>query len=107
RRFRFISLKPKFNDKFVDLLRLKGFSNDFIHGFINKVNLLNEKIKSDKNLGEGFQIGHSFFCSNNADKPEKEWFEDIVKYEIAPLLEEYWFDDIEKSKAEVKKLLAE
>jgi 5-methylcytosine-specific restriction protein B len=107
RRFRFISLKPKFNDKFVDLLRLKGFSNDFIHGFINKVNLLNEKIKSDKNLGEGFQIGHSFFCSNNADKPEKEWFEDIVKYEIAPLLEEYWFDDIEKSQAEVKKLLAE
>jgi 5-methylcytosine-specific restriction protein B len=107
RRFRFISLKPKFNDKFVDLLRLKGFSNDFIHSFINKVNLLNEKIKSDKNLGEGFQIGHSFFCSNNVNKPDKEWFEDIVKYEIAPLLEEYWFDDIEKSQAEVKKLLAE
>ena len=107
RRFRFISLKPKFNDKFVELLISKGFSKDFIHGIINKINLLNEKIKSDKNLGEGFQIGHSFFCSNNVNKPDKEWFEDIVKYEIAPLLEEYWFDDIEKSHAEVKKLLAE
>lgn len=107
RRFRFFPLKPKFNDKFVDLLSSQGFSNDFIHAFIAKVNSLNEKIKSDKNLGEGFQIGHSFFCSNNVDKPDKEWFEDIVKYEIAPLLEEYWFDDIEKSQAEIKLLLAE
>jgi 5-methylcytosine-specific restriction protein B len=107
RRFRFISLNPKFNDKFVELLKLKGFSKDFIHSITNKINLLNEKIKSDKNLGEGFQIGHSFFCSNNVNKPDKEWFEDIVKYEIAPLLEEYWFDDIEKSQAEVRKLLAE
>ncbi|MDW7731948.1 MAG: AAA family ATPase [Methanolobus sp.] len=104
RRFRFISLKPKFNDKFVDLLSSQGFSTDFIHDVIAKVNSLNEKIKSDKNLGEGFQIGHSFFCNNNVNKPEQEWFENIVKYEIAPLLEEYWFDDIEKSQDEIKLL---
>ncbi|KXS44100.1 MAG: ATPase [Methanolobus sp. T82-4] len=107
RRFRFMPLKPKFNDKFVDQLISQGFSKDFIYHIINKINLLNEKIKSDKNLGEGFQIGHSFFCNNNVNKPEQEWFEDIVKYEIAPLLEEYWFDDIEKSQAGINMLLSE
>ena len=107
RRFRFISLKPKFNEKFVELLNSQGFTSDFIRSIITKVTSLNEKIESDKNLGEGFQIGHSFFCANKKDKPEKEWFEDIVKYEIAPLLEEYWFDDIEKSQTEVKLLLSE
>ncbi len=107
RRFRFIPLKPKFNNKFIDLLISQGFSKDFVLAVITKINSLNDKIQSDRNLGEGFQIGHSFFCTNNVNKPEREWFEDIVKYEIAPLLEEYWFDDIEKSKAEVRLLLSE
>ena len=107
RRFRFITLKPNFNQKFIDLLISKGFSRDFIQNIISKINTLNEKIKSDKNLGEGFQIGHSFFCNNKNNKSEKEWFEDIVKYEIAPLLEEYWFDDIETSQNKVKSLLAD
>ena len=107
RRFRFITLKPNFNHKFIDLLISKGFSQEFIQGIISKINTLNEEIKSDKNLGEGFQIGHSFFCSDKNDKSEKEWFEDIVKYEIAPLLDEYWFDDIDKSKNKADSLLAD
>jgi 5-methylcytosine-specific restriction protein B len=28
----------------------------------------------------------------------------IIKYEIAPLLKEYWFDDLEKAKEEIEKL---
>ena len=107
RRFRFVSLKPKFNDKFVDLLSTQVFSKYFIHNIIAKIDSLNQKIQSDKNLGEGFQIGHSFFCTNKMNKSENEWFKDIIKYEIAPLLEEYWFDDIEKSQAEIKLLLSE
>lgn len=107
RRFRFITLKPNFNQKFMDLLISKGFSREFIQGIISKINTLNEEIKADKNLGEGFQIGHSFFCSNKNSKSEKEWFEDIVKYEIEPLLEEYWFDDVELSENKVKCLLAD
>ena len=107
RRFRFITLKPNFNQKFIDFLISKGFIEEFIEDIIPKINTLNEEIKSDKNLGEGFQIGHSFFCSNKNNKSEKEWFEDIVKYEIAPLLEEYWFDDIDKSKNKADSLLAD
>jgi len=105
RRFRFVTLNPKFNKRFKDFLNSKGISKDFIQEISSKLNLLNEKIKSDKNLGQGFLIGHSFFCITNT-KNEKEWFEDIVKFEIAPLLEEYWFDDIEKVNNEVNLLLS-
>ncbi|AKB85361.1 AAA family ATPase [Methanococcoides methylutens] len=105
RRFRFIPLGPKFNQKFIDLLISQSFSKGFVDNMISKINSLNGKIKSDKNLGEGFQIGHSFFCNNKKDKSENEWFEDIVNYEIQPLLEEYWFDDIEKSQAAINRLL--
>jgi 5-methylcytosine-specific restriction protein B len=105
RRFRFVPLNPKFNNRFKDFLNSKGLSKDFIQEVSSKLNLLNEKIKTDKNLGQGFLIGHSFFCNTNS-KNEKEWFEDIVKFEIAPLLEEYWFDDIEKANNEVNLLLS-
>ena len=105
RRFRFITLKPKFNTLFRNFLVSKGLNNDFIQEIISKLNILNERIRKDKNLGEGFLIGHSFFCNVNSMN-EKEWFEDIVKFEIAPLLEEYWFDDITKAEKEVDLLLS-
>lgn len=105
RRFRFITLEPEFNQKFIDFLNSEGFSPEFINNIISKITSLNENIKSDKNLGEGFQIGHSFFCNHKNNKSEKEWFEDIIKYEIKPLLEEYWFDDLDKCETQVNHLL--
>jgi 5-methylcytosine-specific restriction protein B len=104
RRFRFITLKPKFNDRFKEFLSAKGFSKDFIQEISSKLNSLNVKIESDKNLGTGFLIGHSFFCNANSED-EREWFENIVKFEIKPLLEEYWFDDNEKVNDAIKELL--
>jgi len=105
RRFRFITLEPKFNNSFKDFLNSKGFSKDFIQEISSKLKLLNDKIKSDKNLGAGFLIGHSFFCNANSEN-ERKWFENIVKFEISPLLEEYWFDDSEKVKNEIDLLLS-
>jgi 5-methylcytosine-specific restriction protein B len=105
RRFRFISLEPKFNNRFKDFLKSKGISNDLIQEILSKISSLNGKIKSDKNLGSGFLIGHSFFC-NPDSKNERRWFENIIKFEIAPLLEEYWFDDREKVKNEIELLLS-
>lgn len=105
RRFRFITLEPKFNNRFKDFLSSKGFSKDFIQEMSSKLNLLNAKIKSDKNLGSGFLIGHSFFCNANSEN-ERKWFENIVKFEIRPLLEEYWFDDNEKVDNEINLLLS-
>ena len=105
RRFRFITLQPKYNSRFKDFLYLRGLSKDFIQEMCSKINLLNEKIRLDKNLGEGFLIGHSYFCNPNSHDGKK-WFEDIIKFEIAPLLAEYWFDDNEKVKNEVRLLLS-
>ena len=70
---------------------------------VKRFSYLNSEIKSDPNLGSGFRIGHSYFCDcSNADVF---WYQTIVKYEIAPLLEEYWFDDIENAKKHIEELL--
>mgnify|MGYP000017325103 CR=1 FL=1 len=44
----------------------------------NKLYKENEKIKSDRNLGLGFMIGHSFFCTAKTEN-ERNWFENIIK----------------------------
>ena len=55
---------------------------------------LNKKIASDKSLGKGFCIGHSYFCGQ--DTCTDEWLDSIVNYDILPMLSEYWFDDTAK-----------
>jgi 5-methylcytosine-specific restriction protein B len=58
--------------------------------------MLNDMITADDTLGEGFCIGHSYF-SNLSDVSDQTLGE-IIEFELAPLLKEYWYD--EKSKAE-------
>lgn len=55
---------------------------------------LNSEIKRDESLGEGFIIGHSYFC-NLSNVTDYE-LENIVEYEIIPLINEYWFDEPDK-----------
>ena len=65
-------------------------------------------------LGAGFIIGHSYFIpsfSLPADDPGlpehlNEWYASIIKYEIKPLLNEYWFDDPATADELVSALLA-
>ncbi|TLP36224.1 McrB family protein [Arcobacter arenosus] len=81
RRFTFLKMLPN-----TDLV-IKGFSNEFVK--------LNEQIKKD--LGEEYQIGHSYFMNI----PESDL--DFVKeYKIKPLLEEYYYGDEEKLKIALK-----
>lgn len=51
---------------------------------------INSYIADDKSLGKGFMIGHSYFCNKKAED-----LNNIIKYEILPLFEEYWYDDEE------------
>jgi 5-methylcytosine-specific restriction protein B len=68
---------------------------------------LNDQIARDSaNLGPGFCIGHSFFC----DPPEEaagheEWYRQVVDAEVAPLLREYYFDDIERAEKLIRALI--
>jgi 5-methylcytosine-specific restriction protein B len=46
-------------------------------------------------LGEGFCIGHSYFC--NLTEATDAALRSIVDYELSPLLREYWYDDRTKA----------
>ena len=62
---------------------------------IEKINTLNSTIREDINLGEGFQVGHSYFCPDGNTQYDNSWYEKKIKYKVEPLLKEYWFDDPE------------
>ena len=104
RRFIFIDIEPAFNKpQFRKDLESKNIDKDLINKIIEKFIKLNEIIKNDKTLGKGYTIGHSYFC--NRKNLNKEDYEDIINYEIAPTLREYWFDNEDKAEKEIKELL--
>ena len=105
RRFSFLSLFPQFNKKFNKHLQSSRFGKRLIKNIIDRFSKLNEEIISDNNLGDGYQIGHSYFCPDG-DKPyNNDWYNKKINYEIAPLLKEYWFDEPEKVTEIVEELL--
>lgn len=93
RRFSFVRIEPAFDN----FNFLRDFSNKFNNNYstiIQIIKQINDTIEKDKSLGSGFKIGHSYFCPNIKDrKGNKKDIEDIIRYEIIPLLEEYWYDD--------------
>jgi len=95
RRFAFIKMSPNFGDKFKSFADKRGLSQPLIERISSKLTSLNSVIKSEDSLGDGFEIGHSFFCTYISGNEER-WFSNILEYEIVPLLKEYWFDDMEK-----------
>lgn len=108
RRFIFVELEPGYaNEKFRNHLSYVGVEQDLIDKIQHKMGQLNDTIGQDsKNLGSGYKIGHSFFCPNEKGSYGEEWYKRIVKYEIEPLLHEYWFDNKEKVETEKNHLLA-
>ena len=54
---------------------------------------LNSEISLDETLGEGFCIGHSYFCGLTSDTVNVQTLSSIVEYELIPLFKEYWFDE--------------
>jgi 5-methylcytosine-specific restriction protein B len=105
RRFAFISLQPDYGENFRSFLGGKGISAAMMEHICSSITKVNGKIKEDTNLGEGFQIGHSYFCSYNTGEDENRWWNEIVSFELKPLLEEIWFDDSSKV-SEILKLLS-
>lgn len=91
RRFSFFEMQPAFeNEKFREIIKGKGN----LMKVIEAIEKLNEEICKDASLGKGFCIGHSYFCNLTDDNEET--LKNIINYEIAPMLKEYWFDDIKK-----------
>ena len=93
RRFAFYDMKPAFDSKQFKEYQEK-LNNDKFNSLIEKVKELNKEILADGSLGEGFCIGHSYFC--NLETIEDDKLSLIIEFELIPLLKEYWFDDKEK-----------
>lgn len=67
--------------------------NKKFESLVGCVQSLNEKIVADESLGEGFCIGHSYFCNMEPEDVTDEKLQGIVEYELIPMLKEYWFDE--------------
>jgi 5-methylcytosine-specific restriction protein B len=93
RRFSFFNMEPAFDsDGFIQYQN--SLNNETFNELIEKVKELNKEIASDKSLGKGFCIGHSYFCGH--DTCSDEWLRSVVDFDILPMLSEYWFDDTAK-----------
>lgn len=96
RRFAFVNLSPQLGDAFRAFLQARGISERLLEHVCDAIENVNQTISADKNLGEGFQIGHSFFCSKSTDDSEDLWWSSVLKFEIKPLLTEIYFDNLDK-----------
>ncbi len=106
RRFCFVDLEPCFGEeKYQNYLIQAGAEKKFVQEIVKKLEDLNERISKDKNLGNGFKIGHSYFCPQDGIETNKIWFENVILSEVEPLLKEYWFDNAEDAKRAVERLL--
>ncbi|MCD8291139.1 MAG: AAA family ATPase [Prevotella sp.] len=95
RRFSFFEISPAFDSdgfkKYQNYL-----DNNIFNQLIEKIKELNETIKKDDSLGKGFCIGHSYFCNLKKEECTLDRMQQVVEFDILPMLEEYWFDDNQK-----------
>lgn len=97
RRFAFFDIKPGFETPGFREYRM-ALDNEKFNKLISCIESLNREISVDESLGEGFCIGHSYFCNLQPDTIDDSWLYGVVEYELIPLLKEYWFDEPTKVK---------
>jgi hypothetical protein len=97
RRFAFYHLSPHFGENWLNYMQEKhAFSPQQLQDIKHRIEALNQYISNDSSLGKAFTIGHSYFTCSNQKMTAQDWFKHIVRSEIEPLLEEYWFGEPEK-----------
>lgn len=92
RRFAFYEMRPGFDTDGFREYRMSLGSEKFDR-LIHCVESLNNVISTDESLGDGFCVGHSYFCNLTEEKVTDRALSAIVEYELIPLLKEYWFDE--------------
>lgn len=101
RRFAFFELAPGFDSEgFIGMMNT--YNHPQFNKLVERVKELNDAIGKDEALGDGFKIGHSYFCAE--DEVTDEWLSATVNFEIIPLLQEYWFDEKSKIDTWAKRL---
>jgi 5-methylcytosine-specific restriction enzyme B len=108
RRFAFIDLEPELGSAWREWCAKRGLEDAVLVEIASRINALNAEISSAVSLGPQFRVGHSY-VTPDADEPVHDgraWFRAKVETEIGPLLDEYWYDAPETSKATRTRLLA-
>ena len=99
RRFSFFEMKPGF-ETFGFKDEIKKQMDPHLDNLVKAIIDLNTVIENDDSLGSGFCIGHSYLCNLGYHYN----LENIVEYDIIPMLREYWFDNESKFNQEAQKL---
>ena len=108
RRFAFVGLEPRLGIHWRDwVIKQAGVEPSLATNIEHRISELNERIAKDNRLGTQFRIGHSYVTPVHRleEGSTRKWFQQIVETEIAPLLEEYWFDAPEEAKTATLQLL--
>ena len=107
RRFAFVTMRPAFgNARFRQSLRDSGASEAFVASVAERLGALNAAIEASADLGRGYCVGHSYFCPRPSETADWSWYRRVVETEVAPLLDEYWFDERSLADDAVEALLA-
>lgn len=108
RRFAFIDLEPTLGKPWHDWVQSQcGIDSEILVEIEKRLNALNNDISADTGLGPQFRVGHSYVTPpfGVPISDAREWFRQVVDTEIGPLLDEYWFDALEKSQKARERLL--
>ena len=108
RRFAFVTLETSLNESWRKwCLEQSGITESALKDIQARMTELNGEIAADRSLGAQFRIGHSYVTPARGEviSDATAWFRGIVKTEIEPLLEEYWFDNLDKAKSSTTRLL--
>jgi 5-methylcytosine-specific restriction protein B len=108
RRFAFVDLVPAFEtDEFDSYLEAKGADPAFISIVVSRLTELNKIIANDTtNLGPGYRVGHSYFCTiAEGIRPDWLWYSQVIRGDVEPLLREYYFDNPKLAAELTEKLL--
>lgn len=116
RRFRFVSFPPDYEFLY-DIYGFEGRTDaeDIVEEANNNeevlqavsilaVEAINGKIRSTSNLGRGKQIGHSYLIKSDprgGQTLDEAALVDAWKYDILPLLEEYYFGSLDRFQREI------
>ncbi|MET3682908.1 5-methylcytosine-specific restriction protein B [Alkalibacillus flavidus] len=102
RRFSFFEIQPAFENETFKSYVKESENPEALNRTIDEIKHLNHEIVKD--LGTGFQIGHSYFVSDAYKTDTVKHLAEVIEYEIIPQLFEYWFDDEEKASAWAERL---
>ena len=108
RRFAFIDLEPTLGKPWHDWVQSQcGIDSEILVEIEKRLIALNSEISADTGLGPQFRVGHSYVTPpfGIPISDAREWFRQVVDTEIGPLLDEYWFDALEKSRKARERLL--